>query len=67
MEGIDIAIWGNKNGLWVVLQEHTLEVLQQHHDRQVAGEWGKHRTQELVSGNFIWDNRVEDIAKYVAG
>ena len=41
-EGIDVATWENKNGLWVVPQEHRLEVLRQHHDSQVAAHWGKH-------------------------
>ena len=27
LEGIDVAIWQKKNGLWVVPQEHRLEVL----------------------------------------
>ena len=46
LEGIDMARWEKKNGLWVVLQEYRLEVLQQHHGSQVAGHRGKHRTQE---------------------
>ena len=33
----------------------------------MAGRWGKHRTQELASWNFIWDKWLEDIARYVAG
>ena len=66
LEGIDVATLGKKNGLWVVLQEHRLEVLRQHHDSQVAGHRGRHRTQELVSRNFIWDKWPEDIARYVA-
>ena len=37
LEGIDVAKWKKKNGLWVVLQEHRLEVLRQHHDSEVAG------------------------------
>ena len=27
LEGIDVATWEKKNGLWVVSQEHRLEVL----------------------------------------
>ena len=27
LEGIDVATWEKKNGLWVVPQEHGLEVL----------------------------------------
>ena len=53
LEGIDVATWEKKNGLWVVPQEHRLEVLRQHHDSQVAGHWRRHRTQELISRNFI--------------
>ena len=44
LKGIDVATSEKKNGLWVVLQEHRLEVLRQHHDSQVAGHWGRHRT-----------------------
>ena len=44
-----------------------MEVLQQHHDSQVAEHWGKHRTQELVSWKFIYDKWSEDVARYVAG
>jgi len=51
----------------VVSEEHKLEVLRQHHDSQVAGHWGRHRTQELISWNFIWDKWQEDIVRYVAG
>ena len=53
LEGIDVATWEKKNILWVVSQEHRLEVLCQHHNRQVAGHWRRHRTQELVIRNFI--------------
>src|SRR5437868_15284949 len=55
LEGIDVAGWDKKNGLWVVPEEHRLDVLRQHHDSQVAGHWGRQRTQELVSRNFIGD------------
>ena len=67
LEGLDLATWENKNALQVVPKEHRLELLQQHHDSQVAGHWGKQRTQELVSQNFIWDKWLEDVARYVAG
>ena len=67
LERIDVATWERKNGLWVVPQEHRLEVLQQHHDSQVAGHWRRHRTQELVSWNFIWDKCLGDVARHVAG
>ena len=67
LEGIDVATWEKKNGLWVVLQEHRLEVLWQHCNSQVAVHWGRHRTQELVSQNFIWDKWLEDMSRYMAG
>ena len=67
LEGIDVVTWEKMNRLWVVLQEHRLEVLYQHHDSQVAGHWRRHQTQELVSRNFIWDKYSEDVARYVAG
>ena len=67
LEWIDVATWEKKNAHWMVLQEHRLKVPRQHHDSQVAGHWGKHRTQELVSRNFIWDKWLEDVARYVAG
>ena len=38
---INMATWETKNGLWVVPQQHRLEVLCQHHDRQVAAQWGR--------------------------
>ena len=44
-----------------------MEVLRQHHESQVAGHWETHRTQELVSRNFVWDKWQEDVAKYVGG
>ena len=49
LEGIDISKWDKRNGLWLVTEEYRFEVLRQHHDREVAGHWGRHRTQELVS------------------
>ena len=67
LEGIDVATWEKKNGLLVVPQENRLELLRQHHDSQVAGHWGKHRTQELVSRNCIWYKWLDDVARYVAG
>ena len=36
-EGIDVVTWKKKNRLWVGPQEHTLEVLTQYYDNQVAG------------------------------
>ena len=67
LEGIDVATWEKKNGLWVVPQEYWLEVLRQHHDSQVARHWGRHRNQELVSRNFIWHKWLEDVVRCVAG
>jgi len=49
LEYINVASWEKKNGLWVVLEDHKLEVLRQHYDSQVAGHWGRHRIQELIS------------------
>jgi len=37
LEGIHIAAWEKREGLWVVPEEHRVEVLRQHHDSQVAG------------------------------
>ena len=42
-------------------------MLRQHNDSQVAGHWGRHRTQELVSRIFICHRWSEDVANYVAG
>ena len=67
LERIDVATWENMNGLLVVPQEHRLEVLRQHHDGQVARHRGKHRTQELVSRNFVWGKWLEYVAKYMVG
>ena len=55
LQASKVATWERENGLWVVSQEHLLEVLRQQHDSQVAGHWGRHRTQVLVSGNFLCD------------
>ena len=67
LAGIDISKWDKRNGLWMVPEVHRLEVRRQHHDSQVAGPWGRHRTQELVSRNFTWDRWSEDVANNVAG
>jgi len=42
-------------------------VLRQHHDSQMAGHWGRHRTQEIISRNFTWNGWAEGVANYVAG
>ena len=67
LKGIAVVTWEKKNRLRVVPQQHRLEVLRQHHDSQVAGHGGRHRTQEVVTRNFIWDKWLEDVARYVAG
>ena len=66
-EVINVATLEKNYRFWVVPQEHTLEVLGQPHDSQVAEHWGRHRTPELVSRNFMWDKWSADVAKYVAG
>jgi len=33
----------------------------------VAGHWGRNRTQELISRNFVWDKWQEAVVRYVAG
>ena len=67
LEGIDVSKWDNRKGLWLVPEQHRLELLRQDHDRQVAGYWGRHRTQELVSGTFTGYRWSEAVANYVAG
>jgi len=67
LPGIDVSTWEKRDRLWVVPPEFRTDVLWQHHASEVAGYWGRHRTQELVSCNFIWDRWQEDVAKYVAG
>ena len=37
LEEIEVATWEKKNRLWVVLQEHRLQVLHHHHDSQMVG------------------------------
>ena len=72
--GIDISSWErNKERLLIPLNEASkLKVSRACHDSGIAGHWGRHRTQELVSRNFWWDNAAdglswqEDIAAYVA-
>ena len=66
LEGIAMYACEKKNRLWVVPQEHKLEVLRQNHDSQVAGHEGRHQTLELVSWNFIQNKQSEDVARYVA-
>ena len=36
-------------------------------ESQVAGPWGRHRSQELVSRNFVRDKLSENVAGYMAG
>ena len=67
LEGIDCAAWErNADGLLKVPEEYKKEVLRQCHDSKVAGHWDRHRTQELVSRDFIWDGWREDVTRYVA-
>ena len=63
---IDVSKCDKRNRLWLVLEEHRLEVLRQQNDSQVAGHCGRQRTQELVSRNFTCDRWSEDGANYVA-
>ena len=67
LAGIDVSKWDKRDGLWLVPGQHRLEVLLHHHDSQVAGHCGRHRTHELVSRNFTWHRWSEDVANYVAG
>jgi len=67
LEGIDVVGWEKSEGLWVVPEKHQVEVLSQHYDSQVAAHCGRHRTQELVSRNFVWDKWQEDVAEYLGG
>ena len=39
-EGIDVSKWNKRNGLYVIVDEHTLEMLPRHNDSQVAGHRG---------------------------
>ena len=39
LEAIDVSIRYKRKGLWLVQEEHGLEVQQQHPDSQVAGHW----------------------------
>jgi len=67
LEAINVASLEKKNGLCVVPKEDKLKVLRQDHNSQVAGHWGRHRTQELISRNLIYEKSQEDVARYVAG
>ena len=55
LDVIDVSQCDKRNGLRLVSEDYRLEVLRRHHDSQVTGHWGRHRTQELVSHNFTWD------------
>ena len=65
----DISSWEcNKEGLLIPPNEASkIEVLRASHDSGIAGHWGRHRTQELVSRNFWCHKWQEDIITYVAG
>ena len=63
---IDYLTWQKSpDGLLIVLQEPRQMVLKQCYDSEVAGHWGKHHTQELVSRNFTWERCREDVIEYV--
>ena len=38
-----------------------------HHDRQVAGKWERHQTQDLKLRDCIWDQWSKCVARYVGG
>ena len=42
LEGIVVSTWAKRNGLWLVREEHRLEVLRLDHDSPVAGPCGRH-------------------------
>ena len=54
LPGFDVTTWQrNHEGLLIPPNEaYKLEVLRACHDSDIAGNWGRHRTQELVSRNF---------------
>ena len=66
--GADISSWErNKEGLLIPPNEASkLEVVRACHDSGIAGHWGRHRTQEMVSRNFWWDKWQEEFAAYIA-
>jgi len=44
LPGIDVSTWEKKDGLWVIPLEFRTDMLRQHHDSELAGHWGRHRT-----------------------
>ena len=67
LEEIDCSGWKRDHqGLLEVPENYREEVLRQCHDSKVAGHWGRHRTQELISRDFIWEGWREDVASYIA-
>ena len=38
LNGRNVIKWDKRNGLWLVSEEHRLEVLRQHHNSRVAGQ-----------------------------
>ena len=63
----DVASWErNQEGLLIIPPEYRTTILHQCHDSQVAGHWGRHQTQEIISRDFIWNGWMEDVARYVA-
>ena len=67
LDGIDCAGWERDSfGLLKVPEVYKQEVLRQCYDSKVVGHWGRHRTQELVSRDFVWPGWREDVARYIA-
>jgi len=42
------------------------EILQLHHDQELAGHPGYTKTYELITWNYWWPRMMEDIKRYVA-
>ena len=65
---LDISTWQkNSDSLWIVPEQHRLQVLRQCHDSIVAGHWGRDKTYELLTRQFTWDGCKEEVTAYVAG
>ena len=76
LDGLDVSLWQRDDeGLLIPPEMDAnddgvcpkLEVLRMCYDSGIAGHWGRHRTQELVSRYFWWQGWQEDVATYVAG
>ena len=47
---LDVSTWQkNSDGLWIVPEQHRLQVLRQCHDSIVAGHWGRDKTYEMLT------------------